>query len=152
MNYIKEPLVSVVVITFNSSSYVIDTLESIRNQSYCNIELILSVDGSYDDSIDKCEKWILKNKNRFVKTFIVASENNTGISYNCNRGLNAANGDWLKIIAGDDMLMPNCIEDYVNFINHNNEAKFIFSKYRYLIRGRVSPIYYYRESIFKKTS
>ena len=46
---------------------------------------------------------------------------------NCNRGLHVANGEWVKLIAGDDKLLNNCIEDNILYINHNKDVMIVFS-------------------------
>jgi alpha-1,3-rhamnosyltransferase len=74
MSNSSNPLVSIVVITYNSSSYVIETLESIKAQTYQNIELIVSDDCSKDKTVDVCKKWIEKNKQRFVRTELITIE------------------------------------------------------------------------------
>ena len=71
-----SPLVTVVVITYNSSKYVIETLDSIYNQTYTNLELIISDDCSKDDTIKICEDWLKKNGNRFYHTEIITTEIN----------------------------------------------------------------------------
>lgn len=148
----QNPLVSIIVITYNSSKYVLETLESAKAQTYQNIELIISDDASSDDTINICKDWLEKNKESFVRTELVTVEKNTGTSANCNRGLNNANGKWLKLIAGDDILFPNCIKLNVEFSIINKEAKFIFSKYRYLIGNEISPKYYFRKKFFEKSN
>ena len=125
---LEEILVSVPVITYNSSKYVLETLESIKAQTYQNIELIVSDDCSTDNTVEICRKWIEENKERFVCTEIITSDINTGVSANGNRGRNACRGEWIKGIAGDDLLMPNCVEEYINYVKENNEAIAIFSK------------------------
>lgn len=116
----NQPLVSVPVITYNSSKFVLETLESIKAQTYQNIELIISDDCSTDNTVELCQKWVEKNKERFVRTQIITSEINTGVSANLNRAEAACQGDWVKGIAGDDLLMPDCIESCVNYaVRHN---------------------------------
>lgn len=124
----NNPLVSVVVITYNSSKYVLETLESVKNQIYQNIELIISDDCSTDDTVDVCKDWIEKNRERFVRTKLIESEINTGIPANCNRGYKEAKGEWVKSIAGDDALYSNAIEYYVNFIALYPKAQIIYSR------------------------
>lgn len=68
-NDMYNPLVSVIVITYNSAKYVLETLESIRVQSYQNIELIISDDCSKDNTIDICRNWIGKMKNVLLEQF-----------------------------------------------------------------------------------
>lgn len=111
-----KPLVSIPVVTYNSADTIIDTLESIKAQSYPNIELIISDDCSKDDTVEVCRKWINKNKDRFVRTELIIVEINTGVAGNFNRAENACHGEWVKEIAGDDILMPNCIQDCVDYV------------------------------------
>lgn len=112
----QKPLVSIVIITYNSSEYVLETLESAKQQTYENIELIVSDDCSTDNTVAICREWLEKNKSRFVRAELIVVEHNTGIPANCNRGCKKAQGEFIKIIAGDDILLPNCIEDLVNAI------------------------------------
>ncbi len=128
----KMPLVSVAVITYNSSKYVLETLESIKAQTYQNIELIVSDDCSTDNTIQICKEWIEKNKARFVRTQIVTIEKNTGVSANCNRAEDACKGEWVKLIAGDDLLLPNCITDFVEYVKNNVDAVYVFGKVKFL--------------------
>ncbi len=121
-------LVSVIVTTFNSSAFVVETLESVKSQTYQDIELIVSDDASTDDTVELARKWIRENADRFQRTQIVTVPVNTGVSANCNRSIAAAKSDWIKFIAGDDILLPNCIEDNVRFAQQCPEAKIIFSQ------------------------
>lgn len=106
----NNPLVSIIVFTYNSSVFVLETLESAKSQSYKNIELIVSDDGSKDDTVEVCENWLKENKDRFTNTHIISVKENTGVSSNCIRATKSFSGEWVKMIAGDDILAPNCIE------------------------------------------
>jgi alpha-1,3-rhamnosyltransferase len=123
-----NPLVSIIVVTYNSSQYVLETLESAKAQTYQNIELIVTDDSSTDNTVEICREWLDKNRSRFVRTELITSPVNTGTSANCNRGLRSAKGEWLKFIAGDDLLTDNCIEDFVNYIIKNPNSKIVFGK------------------------
>ena len=116
------PLVSIIVITYNSARFVLETLESAKAQTYENIELIVSDDASTDDTVEVCRKWLDENKGRFVRTELITVPENTGIPANCNRGLRAAKGEWIKYIAGDDALLEDAIALYINFILNNRNA------------------------------
>ncbi len=120
-------LVSIIIITYNSSKYVLETLESAKNQTYNNIELIVSDDASTDDTVRVCRDWIESNKERFVKTQLLVADKTTGIPGNCNRGVKAATGEWIKWIAGDDALMEGCIQSYVDFHKMEPDALIMFS-------------------------
>jgi alpha-1,3-rhamnosyltransferase len=125
---LEQPLVSIIVITYNSSKYVLETLESAKAQTYQNIELIVSDDCSTDNTVEICREWIEKNKERFVRTELITAEKNTGIPANCNRGVRAAQGEWVKFIAGDDILDKKCIENNIVYILKNTSAEIIFSQ------------------------
>lgn len=124
----NQPLVSVPVVTYNSAKYVLETLESIKAQTYQNIELIISDDCSTDNTVELCQQWVEQNKNRFVRTQIITSEVNTGVSANGNRGRDACQGEWIKGIAGDDLLMPNCIADCVQYVQQNTNIMYLFGR------------------------
>lgn len=124
----EYPLVSIIVITYNSSKYVLETLESAKTQTYKNIELIISDDCSSDNTVEVCQKWLNVNKDSFVRTEMITVDKNTGVSANCNRGVKVTKGVWLKLIAGDDILDKTCIEYGIDFIKNHPDTK-VFSSY-----------------------
>ena len=121
----KNLLVSVIVFTFNSRTTIVETLESIKKQTYKNIELIISDDGSGDNTINLCEHWLGNNVIFFKNSQLITVPANTGIPANCNRALKAANGVWIKFIAGDDTLKENCIEINMDYVTLNNEIEIL---------------------------
>jgi len=110
---VSKNKVSVIVFTYNSSSYLVQTLDSIKSQTYKNIELIISDDGSSDDTLAISKDWVSKNGERFCRTKILSVSKNTGVSANCIRGTTEANGEWIKLLAGDDILEEKCIETFL---------------------------------------
>jgi glycosyltransferase involved in cell wall biosynthesis len=123
-----DSLVSVIIATYNSSSYVVETLESVLNQTWKELELIITDDCSSDNSVELCQEWLIENQCRFVRTKILSFEKNTGIAANANRGLHAAKGIWIKFLGADDTLKPSCIEDNVSWITSHDGAKVLFSR------------------------
>lgn len=121
-----SPLVSVIIITYNSARYVSETLESVKSQTWQQIELIVSDDCSTDETIQVCGEWLKNNSLHFVNTKLITSGYNTGTSANCNRGFKTASGEWIKTISGDDILLPDCISDNVAYAVNSN-ASFIVS-------------------------
>lgn len=123
-------LVSICVFTYNSEKFVLETLESAFNQSYKDLELIVSDDASADNTVKLVKNWLEleRVKDRFKRTQLITVPKNTGVSANCNRCFAATSSYWVKSIAGDDILLPNCIEDNMAFIAENPEAKIIFSQ------------------------
>lgn len=111
----NECLISVVVISYNSERFIEETLNSIRAQTYPNVELIISDDASVDNTVAIAEKWISDNSKRFVRSQIVSSGENQGIPGNLNRGIRAATGKYIKHIAADDILAPKCLETAYKF-------------------------------------
>ncbi len=124
----EQPLVSVPIVTYNSAETVLKTLESIKAQTYQNIELIVSDDCSTDNTVELCRSWIEQNKDRFERTELLTVEKNTGVAGNLNRAEAACQGEWVKGIAGDDMLMPNCVEEFVKYVEQHPEATYVFCK------------------------
>lgn len=127
MDTIENPLVSVVIVTYNSAKFVLDTLESVKKQTWKNLELIISDDGSTDDTITICSKWLVQNKDRFYNTVHLTVTQNTGIPANFNRGLRVVNGKWVKTISGDDILLNNCISDNLQYAQSFPACSFIVS-------------------------
>jgi len=121
------PLVSVPVITYNSSKTIIETLDSVNNQTYSNLELIVSDDCSTDNTVDICREWIEAHKERFVRTELLTVEKNTGVSANGNRAKEKCHGEWVKGVAGDDILLPDCIETYIEYVKEHPDAVYVFA-------------------------
>lgn len=120
-------LVSVVVITYNSEKYVIETLESVKRQDYKKIELIISDDCSTDNTIEIVSKWLEKSAARFEKIKVVQTKSNKGVTHNCNLGLNQSNGVFVQFIAGDDILYDDAITRKVEYAIQN-KLKVVYSK------------------------
>lgn len=126
--YKRQPLVSVAVVAYNSSRTIIETLDSIYNQIYRNIELIISDDCSTDGTVEVCKAWLKTHNERFVSIKFIIPNKNTGLSGNCQRVWEGCNTEWLKLIAADDLLLPNCISDNVEFVSKHDDAQCVFSK------------------------
>jgi glycosyltransferase involved in cell wall biosynthesis len=128
----NNPLVSVIVMAYNSSGYILSTLESIYNQTYENVELIVTDDSSEDHTVELVQDWAEKHKQRFKRVEVISWPVNTGIPANCNRGIKKSNGEWLKIIAGDDILLEICLSTFISEIVKDPELRFIASDMHYI--------------------
>ncbi len=122
------PAVSVIIVTYNSSQFIEEALESVSVQTWDEIELVITDDCSVDDTVEICRNWLNANKNRFLRTKIIESAVNSGVPANANRGLYAATGEWIKFLAGDDTLKPNSITDNMKHIAARPEIKVLFSR------------------------
>ena len=105
----NEPLVSVVMCTYNGSKFIDEQIESILSQDYGNIELIISDDVSTDDTWDKLVDW--QHKNSLIKIF----KNDLNIGYNKNfeKAIKLANGEFIALSDQDDIWMPNKISSLI---------------------------------------
>ena len=124
----STPLVTIGVLTYNSSATVVETLDSIKAQTYENIELLISDDASKDDTLYVCQNWLEKNRDRFVRAELITTAVNTGTCGNCQRVLDNAKGQWLRFIAGDDALRPCAITSMVEFVSNDSNISWAFSK------------------------
>ena len=123
-----EKLFSVVVLTYNQENLVVETLNSIYNQTFKNIELVISDDASKDNTQKVIKDWIEIRKDRFANVVINFNKKNLGISGNHTMGIKLANGEFVKYIGGDDILLPDAIKKMHDFLENNKEARFCTSK------------------------
>lgn len=117
-----QPLVSVVVLTYNSEATLAETLASIAQQDYGNIEILICDDGSSDGTMAIASGWRQELAGRFERIALLPSARNQGICRNVAAGYAAARGTWIKPIAGDDILAPQAISRYVLSARSNNHA------------------------------
>lgn len=118
----EKDLFSVVVLTYNQENLVFECLQSVLEQDYPHIELIVSDDASKDNTLKVVKDWVENNKNRFHRTEIISSSTNQGIPSNYNRGLRATKGEFIKFIGGDDVLLPNALSDVARFFQKKPQS------------------------------
>lgn len=102
---LKLPLVSFIVTSFNYEKYVIKTLESIKNQTYENIEIIVVDDKSTDNSVEKIKEFV--NKHKDLNITLLEHEINKGQMAAMQTGLKAANGQFICFVDSDDILVKD---------------------------------------------
>lgn len=108
-------LISVIVPVYNVESYVAKCIESIQNQSYQHLEIILVDDGSTDDSGDICDQYAA-----YDDRIKVIHQENGGLSAARNTGIEAANGDYIAFVDSDDYIAPNMYEDMLHILKDND--------------------------------
>jgi glycosyltransferase involved in cell wall biosynthesis len=113
---VAEPLVSVLIATYNQASFVEAMLDSVLRQSYPNAEIIVSDDASSDGTQEALRALAPPNVR------LLLNDSNAGISGNCNRLLGAARGDYLAWLAGDDLMLPGKLERQVERLERNPRA------------------------------
>ena len=100
-----EDLVSIVVPVYNVMQYLDACMESILNQSYHRIEVILVDDGSTDGSGQKCDYY-----SRIDSRVIVMHKENGGLSDARNKGIALAKGDYIMFVDSDDIVSLNIVD------------------------------------------
>ncbi len=114
-----QPFVSIIVISYNHSRFIKENLDSIKAQTYSNIELIVGDDASQDNSVKVFEEWL--HDNDYTAAFKNYHEVNTGLATMLNECIEKANGKYLKLIAADDFLHPESIEKCVAKLEEEGE-------------------------------
>lgn len=113
----EEKLVSVIIPNYNRSNLIISTVQSVLNQSYSNLEIIIVDDYSSDDSRDTIMS-LMKKDSRIKKIFL---ESNKGANYCRNIGVSVAEGEYIAFLDSDDEFEENKIEVQVNCMEKMNE-------------------------------
>ena len=113
----KEPLISVIVPVYKVEEYLDKCVESIVDQTYRNLEIILVDDGSPDNCPKMCDEWAKKDKR--IK---VIHKENGGLSDARNAGIDIAKGEYITFIDSDDTVSIDFIES--NLFNKIKNIKF----------------------------
>ncbi len=108
---LKTPLVSFVVTSYNYEKYILRTLESIKNQSYSNFEIIVVDDCSNDNSCKIVENFIADNQD--LRITLIKQEINQGQLSAMQRGLKEAQGQFVSFIDSDDILFEDYAKTHV---------------------------------------
>jgi glycosyltransferase involved in cell wall biosynthesis len=131
------PLVSIVTCSYNNADFILETLDSIKGQTYTNIELVIVDDCSTDSSVAIIEEWLktYPGKYKFIK-----HETNLGGSVPYNVGLRAATGKYYSAVDTDDALMPEKIERQVVILEGEGEAVAAVYSNAYVMDVKSEPV------------
>ena len=111
---------SIIIPVYNAEKYLNKCLDSIINQTYKDIEIILINDGSIDNSLKICKEY--EEDSRIV----IIDKNNNGVSEARNDGLKRATGEYVTFVDADDWLDLNTCETIMNVLNNNNYDLLLF--------------------------
>ena len=123
-------MISVIVPVYNVEKYLEECLDSIQNQTYSDIEVILVNDGSTDKSKEICGKYC-KQDNRFQ----LLNQENQGLSAARNNGVAASTGEFIAFVDSDDIILPNYLETLMYYMREDVdivESQFTISKEKFL--------------------
>lgn len=123
----QKPLVSVIVPIYNAQNNIVRCVESIRRQTYENLEILLLNDGSKDVSYPVCEM-LSKADARIV----LIDKENSGVSATRNLGMRMARGKYLQFVDADDTLEPFATELLVQRAEDNN-ADLVIAAYNRIV-------------------
>ena len=111
--------ISIITVSYNAVKTIEETINSVLNQSYSNIEYIIIDGGSRDGTVD-----IIKKYQDKINVWI--SEPDKGIYDAMNKGIKLAKGDWIGIINSDDCYCIDAFDTILNTISKNPNAELIF--------------------------
>ncbi len=114
-------LVSVIVPVYNAEFFIEDCINSIISQDFEGLEILISDDGSSDNTRVLLDKYI---ENDQIKIYL--QEKNLGITDNCNFLLNKASGQYICFFAGDDVMLPNKISKQYTYMKSNRNLSFSY--------------------------
>jgi glycosyltransferase involved in cell wall biosynthesis len=118
----QRPLISVVIPTYNSENFVTKTLETLYSQTYNNYEVIVSDDGSTDNTVGVVRSFFLKNPSR-KKSILINKHEGPGAAR--NNGIESASGDWVSFLDSDDFWNHNKLESVVGYILKNDDIDLV---------------------------
>ena len=113
----ENPLVTVIALCYNHERFVLEALQSVENQSYNNIELIIVDDFSQDNSVLTILKFLENNSD--VK--IIFNKINLGNCRSFNQALKIANGKYIIDFSTDDVMLPERITEQVKLFEESSE-------------------------------
>lgn len=113
---IKKELVSVIMPCYNSAEYIYESINSVLNQTYHNLELIIIDDASTDESINII-KSVIDSRIKLIQL-----SSNSGAGASRNRGIEEATGRFIAFLDSDDLWLPNKLEIQIKDMQENNHV------------------------------
>jgi glycosyltransferase involved in cell wall biosynthesis len=137
VNQTADPLVSMIVLSYNQRRYVLETLESVKAQTYKATQLIIVDDCSIDDSAATIACWLQRNK---IDCTFIRHNKNQGISKSLNDALAVATGKYISMVASDDIWLPDKIARQVKIMESQSDHVGVLYSDAFQIDERGYPI------------
>ncbi|MGN0688748.1 MAG: glycosyltransferase [Oscillospiraceae bacterium] len=128
-------MISIIIPVYNVAEYLDECIESVVNQTYTDIEILLINDGSTDNSVEICNKWA-KTDNRIR----VIDKENEGQAVCRNKGVNLAKGEWIVFVDSDDWVDKTMVEKLYNAVMEHDVDMAICESHTQLPNGKYSCI------------
>lgn len=122
----QKELISIIIPVYNASSFLMDTIKSIKEQTYENWEAIFVDDCSKDNSVEIIKKE--RKKDNRIK--LIQNKKNSGAAVTRNNGIDEANGEYLCFLDADDKWHPEKLEKQIKFMKEN-KCEFSFTGYQF---------------------
>lgn len=132
----KQPKVSVIIPSYNYEKYIEETIDSVRNQSEKNIEIIIVDDGSSDNSLPLIQKIALKDKR--IKVLTHHNHQNKGLSESLKLALKHSTGDRIAFLESDDFWPPDSLENRLRILEATG-ADIIYGDIELIIEEDADP-------------
>jgi len=117
-----QPFISVIIPTYNSEGFITKTLETVYSQTYNNYEVIVSDDGSTDNTVGVVNSFFMKYPFR-DKALLINKHEGPGAAR--NKGIEIASGDWVSFLDSDDLWGHNKLERVVRYILNNESVDLV---------------------------
>jgi glycosyltransferase involved in cell wall biosynthesis len=112
----SQPLVSVLVPIYNHARYVKHCLDSVLEDGYPRLEIIIIDDGSQDDSAALAQQWFNGQAPLLIERFMLDSRPNKGVTRTLNELVGKARGEYIILLASDDYLLPGGIAARLEYL------------------------------------
>ncbi|MGL5062882.1 MAG: glycosyltransferase [Microcoleus sp.] len=119
----SQPLVSICIPTYNGEAFIAAAIQSAIDQTYPNLEIIVSDDGSADKTVAIAQSF----QSETSADFRIILHRNYGLSQNWNFCISQAKGEYIKFLFQDDLLSPDCIAKMVEIARQDPEIGLVFS-------------------------
>jgi len=133
LNKSNSPLVSICIPTYNGSTYIKETLDCAINQTYSNIEIIITDDNSSDNTVAICQEYAKKDHR--IKVF--KNEKNLGLVGNWCESIDKSSSKWVKFLFQDDLFTLDCVEKMIHTALEKN-VDFVICNREYIFEADVN--------------
>lgn len=127
----QNPLVSICIPTYNGSQFIAEAMDSALLQTYPNLEIVISDDDSADNTLEIVESYRAKTP----MPIHIHHHLHNGIGANWNYTIDMANGEYIKFLFQDDVLMPKCISEMVKLIETDKSLAIVASKRDFIVES-----------------
>lgn len=125
-------MISVVIPLYNKAHTIVNTLNTVFNQTYQDFEVIIVNDGSTDNGVEVINQNFVDSRIRII------NQSNAGVSAARNRGIQEARGKWISFLDADDEWLPNYLESVSQITNNSDDDLMIITgRYQQNIKTKV---------------